>query len=53
MKVQNLRSYEVEIPEVGFVDAGDVIEVDDVLGKSLLMQTDAWGKPGAKKGSDG
>lgn len=42
MKVKNKRSYEVEIPEVGFVDAGDVIEVPDDLGKSLVKQQDVW-----------
>lgn len=42
MKIQNKRSYDVEIPDVGFVDAGDVIEVDDDLGKTLVLQVDAW-----------
>lgn len=42
MKVKNKRSYTVEIPEVGFVDAGDSIEVPDDLGASLVEQVDAW-----------
>lgn len=42
MKVKNKRSYTVEIPEVGFVDAGDSIEVPDDLGESLVEQVDAW-----------
>lgn len=42
MKVKNKRSYEVEIPDVGFVDAGGVIEVTDELGKALCKQADAW-----------
>lgn len=42
MQVRNKRSYAVEIPDVGFVDSGDVIEVDDPLGKSLAAQVDAW-----------
>ena len=42
MQVMNKRSYAVEIPEVGFVEPGDSIEVDDDLGASLLEQEDAW-----------
>lgn len=43
MKVKNKRSYTVEIPEVGFVDPGESIDVPDELGKALLAQEDAWG----------
>ena len=42
MKVKNKRPYPVEIPDVGFVDAGDSIEVPDDLGQSLVEQVDAW-----------
>lgn len=51
MYVKNKRPYEVEIPEVGFVEPGGSIEVDDKTGKSLLQQEDAWGKS-TKKESD-
>lgn len=46
MQVMNKRSYEVEIPDVGFVGPGDVIEVDDALGRSLVKQVDAWDQVG-------
>lgn len=46
MKVVNKRSYAVEIPDVGFVDPNEAIEVDDDLGESLILQVDAWGEIG-------
>jgi hypothetical protein len=49
MKVRNLRSYAVEIPEVGVAEAGHLIEVDDDLGRELVKQTDAWEKHAPKK----
>lgn len=42
MQVKNLSDIDKEIPDVGFVDAGDVIEVPDELGASLVLQVDAW-----------
>lgn len=42
MKVQNKRSYALEIPNVGIVESGDVIEVPDDLGASLVEQADVW-----------
>jgi hypothetical protein len=42
MQVKNISDLDKEIPEVGFVDAGDVIEVPDDLGASLVEQVDAW-----------
>jgi len=51
MQIRNLRSFAVEIPEVGIVDAGDVIEVPEDLGVSLVEQADVWEsvKPKAAK----
>ncbi len=42
MQIVNLSEHEKEIPEVGFVEAGGVIEVPDALGASLCEQVDAW-----------
>lgn len=42
MLVTNLRPYEVEIPDIGLVAAGDAIEVPDEVGASLCLQVDAW-----------
>lgn len=50
MQVKNKRPYTVEIPEVGFVDAGDSIDVPDDLGKSLVEQVDAWEAVKSKAG---
>ena len=47
MKVRNKRDVAVVIAPAGAhtgveVDAGGVVEVDDVLGASLLEQSDRW-----------
>jgi hypothetical protein len=31
-----------EIPNVGVVEGGETIEVDDELGESLILQEDVW-----------
>ena len=43
MEIRNLTADAREIPDVGFVEAGGVIEVDDDLGESLTEQVDVWG----------
>ncbi len=42
MKVKNKRPFAVEIPEVGFVEPGEAIDVPDDVGASLVEQVDAW-----------
>ncbi len=46
MKIRNKRDREVAIDAAGFAPVvagpGEVIEVDDVLGKSLCEQVDRW-----------
>lgn len=42
MKVKNLTSLDKEIPDVGFVDPGESIDVPGELGASLVLQVDAW-----------
>lgn len=45
MKVKNISGVDREIPTpdaVLFCAAGDVVEVDDELGASLVEQTDNW-----------
>ena len=42
MQIKNLSDFEKEIPDVGFVAAGDVIEVPDEIGAGLVSQVDAW-----------
>lgn len=49
MKVKNKRPYEVEIPDVGFVEAGGTIDVPEDLGKSLCAQEDNWAPAGGSK----
>lgn len=52
MQVKNKRPFEVEIPDVGEVGAGETIEVPDDLGASLCEQVDNWEQSKSKKGSD-
>lgn len=54
MQIKNLREFEKEIPNVGFVAAGDVIEVPDDLGASLCEQVDSWAevKTKSRKATD-
>jgi hypothetical protein len=51
MEIKNLRPWPVDIPNVGIVDAGGTIEVDNDLGKSLTEQPDNFEKVTPKKGA--
>lgn len=49
MEIRNTSSLDKEVPNVGFCDVGDVIEVPDDLGESLCLQVDAWERVTPKK----
>lgn len=49
MQIKNLSDFEKEIPNVGFVDPGAVIDVPDDVGRSLCEQVDAWAATKGRK----
>jgi hypothetical protein len=51
MEIRNLTAHDRDIPNVGIIEAGGTLEVDNDLGKSLCEQTDVFEKVAAKRSS--